>query len=72
MFAYLLFRKESNSKFSREYPSKYQAIAQKFQPKQMTIISQKNAEFHTLKHFFFMTILIRLGTNATLNHDMRY
>ena len=39
----------------------------------MTIISQKNAEFHILKHFFFfMTILIHLGTNATLNHDMRY
>ena len=38
----------------------------------MTIISQKNAEFHTLKFFFFITILIRLGTNATLNQDMRY
>ena len=37
----------------------------------MTIISQKNAEFHT-ETFFFMTILIRLGTNATLNHDMRH
>ena len=38
----------------------------------MTMISQKNAEFHTLKHFFFMTILIHLETNATLNHDVRY